>query len=62
MQSENEFLQSRVAALSELEGEILEDNQVQGVIVSTEDVEVMKKALAAHASALWEGLLFKMEE
>ena len=44
------FLQSRIAALSELEGEILEDNQVQGVIIATEDVEVMKKAVTEHAS------------
>lgn len=48
VQSENEFLKSRVNALSELEGEILEENQVQGVIVATDDVEVMKKAVAAH--------------
>ena len=62
IQSENEFLQSRVNALSELEAEVLEDNQMQGVIVSTDDVEVMKNAMVAHASSLWEGLLFKMED
>ena len=59
VQAENEFLQSRIAALSELEGEILEDNQVQGVIIATEDVDVMKKAVTAHASELWEGLLIE---
>ena len=41
---------------------MLEDNQMQGVIVSTDDVEVMKNAMVAHASSLWEGLLFKVED
>ena len=62
VQPENTFLQSRVNALLDLEGAILEENQVQGVIIATDDVEVMKKAVAAHASSLWEGLLFKMED
>ena len=32
------------------------------MIIATDDVEVMKKAVVAHASSLWEGLLFKMED
>ena len=32
------------------------------MIIATDDMEVMKKAVAAHASNLWEGLLFKMED
>lgn len=40
----------------------MEDNQAQGVIISTADVEVMTNALRKSAVEMWEGLLVKMEE